>query len=77
MTPAQFRWALSRLDLTRVETARYFGVSDRQVRNWASGHTKVPRAIQLLLEFRLRDRCRAQDLSTGCTLPRAARTRRI
>jgi len=61
MTSAQFRWALSRLEFTRVEAARYFGVSDRQVRNWASGHTEVPRAIELVIEFRLRDRAVADE----------------
>jgi hypothetical protein len=35
MTPAQYRDALARLDLTQVAAARLLGVDDRTSRRWA------------------------------------------
>jgi hypothetical protein len=35
MTPAQYRDALARLDLTQVAAARLLGINDRTSRRWA------------------------------------------
>jgi hypothetical protein len=35
MTPAQYRDALARLDLTQVAAARLLGIDDRTSRRWA------------------------------------------
>jgi hypothetical protein len=56
MTPAQYRDALARLDLTQVAAARLLGIDDRTSRRWAQYGTHGPSEIllRLLLTGRLR-----------------------
>jgi hypothetical protein len=56
MTPAQYRDALSRLDLTQVAAARLLGIDDRTSRRWAQYGTHGPSEIlvRLLLTGRIK-----------------------
>jgi hypothetical protein len=56
MTPAQYRDALARLNLTQVGAARLLGIDDRTSRRWAQHGTHGPSEIllRLLLAGRLR-----------------------
>jgi hypothetical protein len=54
MNHRHFRGALDRLDLSQVEAARLFGVTDRAVRRWAAaGNDHIPKAVAILLRLML------------------------
>jgi len=50
MTPRMFKTALKQLELTQAGAARFVGVSERTARRFASGETKVPASVALLLQ---------------------------
>jgi len=45
MHPLQFGKLLAKAGLTQVEAARLIDVTDRQMRRYVSGETKVPRVV--------------------------------
>ena len=42
MTSTELRDTLERLKINQCQFARFVGRGDRQVRNWISGHTRMP-----------------------------------
>jgi hypothetical protein len=56
MTPAQYRDALARLDLTQVAAARLLGINDRTSRRWAQygAHGTSEILLRLLLTGRIK-----------------------
>ena len=56
MTAAEFRQALTDLDMSQAGFARATGVSNRMVRYWLSGEYPIPRRttaiIDVMLELR-------------------------
>lgn len=61
MTPAQFRAALDRLDLSQGQAAEWLGKSIRQVNSYANG-TPVPLAVAKLLRLCLRLELQPKDV---------------
>jgi DNA-binding transcriptional regulator YiaG len=51
MTPTDFRNTLARLGLSQTGASRVLGVSDRQVRRWASGDIDVPQPVVKILRM--------------------------
>lgn len=51
MTPAQFRSALKRAELTQTAFAELLGHPSRQARRWASGEAEIPRSVAVLLRL--------------------------
>ncbi len=51
MTPTDFRNTLARLGLSQTGASRVLGVSDRQVRRWASGDIEVPQPVAKILRM--------------------------
>lgn len=49
MTPADFRAALDRLELSQSEAARRLGVDPRTVRRWIAGDRRIPGPVVELL----------------------------
>lgn len=49
MTAEDFRKALAETETTKVRAAELLGVSRQQIHNWATGKTKIPRAVQIVL----------------------------
>jgi len=52
MNPAEYRDALSRLDLTQTKAARFFGVSEATARSWGAQHGEAPpQAVAMMLRL--------------------------
>ena len=51
MTPTDFRSTLARLGLSQTGASSVLGVSDRQVRRWASGDIDVPQPVVKILKM--------------------------
>ena len=56
LTPQQLRRALRRLGLNQVQAAKRLNVTDRTVRRWVAGKSRVPESVAMLLEIWLRER---------------------
>jgi len=50
VTPRALRTALRRLHLSQMELSRRLRIAPRTARSWALGQTRIPFAIDLLLE---------------------------
>ena len=48
-TPADLWEARRKLGLTQAQLAAILGVTDRQVRNWESGRSPIPKMLWLAL----------------------------
>ena len=59
MTAEEFRCVLRDLDLTQIAVAELLGISERQVGNYAIGHTPVPEPVAILLRL-----CKAGRIKT-------------
>jgi DNA-binding transcriptional regulator YiaG len=62
MTPTDFRNTLARLGLSQTGASRVLGVSDRQVRRWASGDISVPQPVVIILKLLCRGVIGIDDL---------------
>jgi DNA-binding transcriptional regulator YiaG len=51
MTPAEYRTAIAKLGLSQRGAALFLGVNERTSRSWASGQSRVPVAVGLLLNL--------------------------
>ena len=51
MDPVQLRKLLDKAGLTQTEAARLVGLTDRTMRRYASGETKVPRVVVCALLY--------------------------
>jgi hypothetical protein len=49
MTGDQYQKAIDILGMTRVGSARFFGVAPSTPRRWIAGDRKIPRSVSLLL----------------------------
>ena len=54
MTTQEFRVALAKLRLTRVEAAEALGVGKRTIYRYCSGKTEIPRVVELAMETLMR-----------------------
>ena len=50
MTPKQLRAALKRLHLSQMELSRRLEVAPQTVRRWVAGTTRIPKAVELLVQ---------------------------
>jgi len=50
MTAKDFANALAQINMTKVRAAELLGVTRQQIHNWAKGKTKVPRAVQIVVQ---------------------------
>jgi len=64
MTPAELRAALKRVQTTHSGFARLMGVGARQVRRWASGASRVPHSVEIVLTVWAAGKITASDLLT-------------
>ena len=62
MTPAQFNAALTELELNQTSAAIFLQVGLRTCAGWSAGRTRIPRAVQLLLELMIRDKIKPEEL---------------
>ncbi len=62
MTPAQYKAALKRLDLTIVGAGRYFGFATRQAQRFASGEAPIPHLVEKVLRFLNDGKIKKEDL---------------
>ena len=51
MTPDEYRLAIAELGLTQVAAATMLGVDYRTSKNWSSGSTRIPHAVEMLLRI--------------------------
>ena len=58
MNHKQYREAIERLGLSQVAAARLLQVDPRTSRRWASGETKVPWTVAVVLEYLAKERTR-------------------
>jgi len=66
MTAAQFRAALSRLQLSQLGAGRLFGAeSDRTPRRWASGERSVPEPVAILLRLMITGKVSVEDVENA------------
>ena len=49
MTPAQYRDAIAALGLSQVAAGQFLTNNPRTSRRWASGESRVPKAVAMLL----------------------------
>lgn len=61
MTPLEYRTAIAALGLSQVKAAVALGVDQRTSRRWATGRSRIPRSVELLL--------RAMQASPEVTAP--------
>jgi len=54
MTPAQYRKAISALDLSQIRAAAFLGIAPRTSQGYALGEYPVPEAIAKLLRLMAR-----------------------
>ncbi len=62
MTPAQYREAIARLDLSQIAAGKFLGVNARTSRHWALGESPVPHAVFLLLRLMVKLKLSADDV---------------
>ena len=49
MTPEELKTKLTRLGMTPKDLSLISGLTERQVRDWRSGETKIPQLVDLVL----------------------------
>ena len=49
MTPAEYKEAIAALGLSQVAAGRFLTNNPRTSRRWASGESRVPKAVAMLL----------------------------
>ena len=49
MTPAEYKEAIAALGLSQAEAGRFLTDNPRTSRRWASGESRVPKAVAMLL----------------------------
>jgi hypothetical protein len=62
MTPAQYREAIARLDLSQAAAGRFLTGRARTSRSWASGESAVPRPVALLLRLMIKLKLKPKDV---------------
>jgi hypothetical protein len=62
MTPAQYREAIARLNLSQVAAGEFLIGNPRTSRRWALGESPVPRAVALLLRLMVRLKLTREDV---------------
>lgn len=65
MTPAQFRFALSRLGLTQVGAARLLGIDPRTARRYALGEREIPSPTAKLLRLAVAGKITPEDIEAA------------
>ena len=63
MNGDEYQKAIERLDLTKVEAARFLGVDDTTSRRWIAG-SPIPRAVVILLRLMIRYRLSPDHVQT-------------
>jgi hypothetical protein len=64
MNGAEYEKAIARLDLTKVEAARFLGVDDTTSRRWIGDKSPVPRSVVILLRLMIRYRLSPDHVQT-------------
>jgi hypothetical protein len=54
VTPAQYRDAIARLEMSQVRAGEFLCGNPRTSRRWASGESPVPQAVAMLLRLMVR-----------------------
>ena len=62
MTSKQFVAALLKIGANQSSFARALGITNRNVRRWASGETKVPSVTSALLKLAIKHGDKLEDL---------------
>jgi hypothetical protein len=62
MTPAEYRAAIARLELSQVAAGKVVGADPRTSRRWASGASPVPAPVRKLLALMLTGKITPLDL---------------
>jgi len=55
LTGKQLQAALERLGMTQAEAAKRLGVTDRTVRRWVAGDTRIPEAVTIVVRSWLKE----------------------
>jgi hypothetical protein len=58
----QYRDVIAKLDLTQIEAADMFGVSERTSRRWALNERKIHRSVDLLLTLLMMNKIDIRDI---------------
>ena len=62
MTPAQFRSALKKLDISQVKIADALGIDQRTARRYAAGDADIPEPVAIILRLLLSGKIKLEDL---------------
>jgi len=62
VTPAQFRTALDRMDLSDARFACLIGAHERTPHSWAAGRRSVPESVAILLRLMVAGRITVYDI---------------
>lgn len=62
MTPKTYKAAISKLGITIVGAAPYFGIGRRQAQRIASGDAPVPKLVEKILTLILDGKLKKEDL---------------
>lgn len=62
MTPAQFRAALKKLDISQVKIADALGIDQRTARRYAAGDADIPEPVAIILRLLLSGKIKLEDL---------------
>jgi len=65
MTPTQFTSALKSLGLRQIDAAELLGITDRAIRTYVAGTTKVPQPIAKILHLLLAGKLKLKDLENA------------
>ena len=63
MTPTKYKAAISKLEISIVGAAPFFGISRRQAQRIASGESPVPKLVEKVLTLLLAGKLKKEDLS--------------
>jgi hypothetical protein len=62
MTGEDYRKAIEHLGMTKVGSARFFGINDKTPHNWITGRNPIPAAVSMLLRVMLHYKLSPHDI---------------
>jgi hypothetical protein len=62
VTPAQFRSALKKLDVSQVKIAEALGIGQRTARRYAAGDAEIPEPVAIILRLLVAGKIKLEDL---------------
>jgi hypothetical protein len=67
MTPTQYREAIARLGLSQAAAGRFLTGRERTSRSWASGESRIPKSVEMLLLLMIDMELDPKDIETYAT----------